>query len=222
MRARRAPLVRASLPLLTVAAVAAVLLVACDPGRPTARPGSSGVLPPGSTASLIPPTTAGPPPSPTPPDSATAVVLDSTLLEILPADIDGVPVEESLDEAATALANPAVGRFASAVDAAVAVDTARGNLVYAVIARLRPDTLTAGTYLQWRDSYDDGACAAAGGIVGRAEAQIDARTVYVTSCVAGLRTYHLWLDEQDILISASSVGEDRFGEKLMDGLRVEE
>lgn len=218
MRVGGAPVIRASLPLL---AVAAVLLVACDPGRPTARPGSGGILPPGSTASLIPPTTAGPP-SPTPPDSATAVVLDSTLLEILPAAIDDVPVEESLDEAATALANPAVGRFASAVDAAVAVDTASGNLVYAVIARLRPDTLTADTYLQWRDSYDDGACAAAGGIIGRAEAQIDARTVHVTSCVAGLRTYHLWLDEQDILISASSVGDGRFGEKLMDGLRVGE
>lgn len=214
-RGSRSP-VRAA---MTALLVAAALIAACQPGG-SSPPGSGSGLPPGATATFQPPTSFGPPPSPTPPDDATPVVLDAALLDILPPDIDGFPVEESLDEAATAIANPAVGRFASAVDAAVAVDTASGNLVYAVIARLRPDTLTADSYLQWRDSYDEGACAGAGGIVGRAEAQIDARTVYVTSCVAGLRAYHVWLDEQDILISASSVGEGRFGEKLMDGLRV--
>ena len=44
----------------------------------------------------------------------------------------------------------------------------------------------------------------------------------MTSCVAGLRTYHVWLEARDLLLSASSVGEGRFGEKLMATLQVAE
>jgi hypothetical protein len=40
--------------------------------------------------------------------------------------------------------------------------------------------------------------------------------------VAALRTYHVWLKERDVLVSASSIGEGRFGEKLMSTLRVPE
>jgi hypothetical protein len=57
-------------------------------------------------------------------------------------------------------------------------------------------------------------------VVGRAEATIGGRQSYVTSCVAGMHTYHVWLKDQDILISASSVGAGRFGEKLLEGLRI--
>ena len=62
--------------------------------------------------------------------------------------------------------------------------------------------------------------AAAGGIDARLEAPIDGRTVFVTSCVQALRTYHVWIQDQHLLISASSVGDGRFGELLMGELRV--
>ena len=195
------------------------LLIACQPNQPTPTPGStSGV---GSeTSSPEPPITIGPPPSPTPPDETTPVTLDPTLLDYLPADVAGIPVTESVDEATTALADPSLPKIASAMDAGVAVDTASGNLVVAWVVRLRPDKLTDAIYQQWRDSYDEGACQAAGGVRGRAEAPIDDRTVYITSCVAGLRTYHVWLTDQNVLISASSIGEGKFGELLVDNLRV--
>lgn len=195
-------------------------LAACQPGSTPSisRPGSSGSG--GSAATLEPPTSFGPPPSPSQSADSSPVVLDPTLLAVLPESIDGIPVTESVDEAALALTDPALPRIATALDVGVAVDTANANLVSAHVVKLRPEAFTDATFGQWRDSYDEGACAGAGGIVGRAEATIDERTIYVTSCVAGQRTYHVWLQELDILISASSIGEGRFGEKLMDNLRV--
>ena len=147
-------------------------------------------------------------------------MLDPALLAYLPAAVGGIEVKEDVDEAAAALNDPALPRIASAVEGAVAVNIGTGNLVYAWIVHLRTGVFTDSDYRQWRDSYDEGACAAAGGVVGRAEATIGGRQSYVTSCVAGLHTYHVWLKDQDILISASSIGEGKFGEKLLEGLRV--
>jgi hypothetical protein len=212
---------RASVPVgrtVGILLAAAVTLAGCQPNTSALTPGPGTSGNPGSVEA---PTSFGPPPSPTPPDVTSPVVLDPDLLAILPESIDGFAVTESPDEAALAISDPALPRIATALDAAVAVDTGGGNLVYALVVKLRPDAFTDDTYRQWRDSFDEGACTAAGGIVGRAEAPIDERTVYITSCVAGMRTYHLWLKEQDTLISASSIGEGRFGEKLMDNLRVQ-
>ena len=46
------------------------------------------------------------------------------------------------------------------------------------------------------------------------------RTVYVTTCVAAFRTYHAWIEDENLLISAASIGEGSFGELLMNGLRI--
>ena len=172
-----------------------------------------------ATATAAPPASFGPPPSSTAPDDTSPIILDPALLAILPASVDGTAVQEDADEAASALSDPALPRIATGVDGAVAFDGGE-NLVYAWVVRLRPGVLTDPDFRQWRDAYDEGACAGAGGVVGRAEAQIGGRTAYVTSCATGLHTYHVWLKEQDTLISASSIGEARFGEKLLAGLRV--
>jgi len=162
----------------------------------------------------------GPPASASPPDDATGVVLDPTVLDVLPASVDGVPVQEDADEAAKLLTTLDLGRLAEAADAGVAVNGS--NLVVAWAVRLREDAFGDAAFQQWRDSYDLGACSAAGGVVGRAQAELGGRNTYVTSCVAALRTYHVWLEDRNLLISASSVGEGRFGEKLMSTLEVPE
>ena len=197
-----------------------VCLAACEPtpSRVTPAPGSTSTV--GDGLTFEPPASIGPPPSPTPPDTASPVVLDPALLAVLPESIDSAPVTESIDEAALALTDTGLPRIATALDVGVAVDMGTADLVTAHVVKLRPESFTDATFAQWRDSFDEGACAGAGGVTGRAEATIDERTVYVTSCVAGLRTYHVWLEEQDTLISASSIGDGRFGEKLMDNLRV--
>jgi hypothetical protein len=174
----------------------------------------------GAAVTIQPPASFGPPPSPTPPDDASPIVLDASLLAYLPESVGGMAVAEDADVAATALSDPGLPRIASAVEGAVAVDTGNSNLALAWIVRLRPGVFTDGDYRQWRDSYDEGACAGGGGVVGHAEATIGGRQTYVTSCVSAMRTYHVWLKDQDILISASSIGDGRFGEKLLEGIRV--
>jgi len=194
------------------------LLAACEIGDGSGGP-SSGV--PSGAIPTDPAMSAGARPTSTP-DDATPAVIDVALLDYLPETVGGAPVTEALDEAALALADPALPRIATALDVGLALDETSRNLVTAHVVRLREGAFDDDTYRQWRDSYDDGACAAAGGIVGRAEATIDARTVHVTSCVAGLRTYHVWIEDEHLLISASSVGDGRFGELLMSDLRVPE
>jgi hypothetical protein len=214
---------RASVPALRGFVVLALVatLAACGVelgGSPTPAPRSTAGA--GATATDLAPTSFGPPPSPTPPDDSTPLTLDPTLLAFLPAEVDGIAVTEEPDVLPEALGQATLPRIATAIDAAVAVDAGNGNLVTAWVLRLRQGVFTVADYGQWRDSYDEGACAAAGGVVGRAEATIGGRQAYVTSCVTGLRTYHVWLQDQGILISASSIGDGRFGEKLLEGLRV--
>jgi hypothetical protein len=211
----------AGLPSGLAGLIAAAVLVACSTNpTPIATPDPGASLVAGSGAPSTALRTIGPPPSPTPPDDTVPVVIDPTLLAILPETIDGNPVQEDVDEAAVALGDPALPRIASALDAAVAVSG--DDLVLAWVVRLRPDRFTVDAFRQWRDSFDEGACTAAGGVVGHAEAEIGGRTAFVTSCAGALHTYHVWLEEQDILISASSLGQARFGEKLLAGLRVPE
>jgi hypothetical protein len=205
----------------------ALLVLACGStpaSSSTAGPIASsggGVATDGASASG-PLASLGAPPSPTPPDDATPIAIDPTLLAILPAIIAEVPVVEDLDVAGEALFDPAISQIATGVDAAVAVDAGTGNLVTAWVVRLREGAFGDEVYRQWRDSYDEGACRAGGGIIGRAQAELDGRNTYVTSCVTALRTYHVWLEEQGILISASSIGDGRFGELLLTNLEVPE
>jgi len=199
--------------------IAVWLLAGCQgPAKATPGPAAGGSGGASQSAGVL--TTLGPPPSPTQPDDTSPVELDRTVLAFLPETVAGVAVSESVDEATQALADPALQAMASALDAGVAADPGAGNLVYAWVVRIRPGRFGDEVYRQWRDSYDQGACAGSGSIVGRAEATIDARTVYITSCTQGLRTYHVWLREQGILISASAIGDGNFGEQLMDNLRV--
>ena len=211
--------IRARVPM-TFAAV--LLLAACGSSPPSGAPGS-GEPAPAATAAVTSQDTLGslgPPPSPSAPDDTTGVLLDPTVLTVLPPAIDGVALDEDATEAATLLNSLDLGQVAEAADAAVAVDGS--GVVVAWVVRLRSGAFGETAFQQWRDSYDEGACSAAGGVLGRAQSELGGRNTYVTSCVAALRTYHVWLEDQDLLVSASSVGEGRFGEKLMSTLQVPE
>jgi hypothetical protein len=152
-----------------------------------------------------------------PPSPAGDVIQDPSLLAILPADLGGVPVNLEAQAFADAAADP---DFAANVDAAafgVAVDGE--DLASAVVAQLLPGTYSESFFRDWRDSYNEGACAQSGGVVGNAETQLGGRTVYIGTCAGGLHTYHAWLADRGAVVSAFSVGDRRFGEQLMAGLR---
>ena len=190
--------------------VFAALLAACSP---SASPSSNPPLTPSPS-----PSAAGSPTSP--PSNGQGVVVDATLLQVLPATVDGLPITESPEAETQALTDPALGEVAEAIAAGFAVDVATEDFVYGVVVRLKRGVMGDERFRDWRDSYDEGACSQAGGVVGHAEAEIGGRTVYIGTCVGGVRTYHVWLAEQNLIVSASAVGEARrLGEKLVEGLR---
>jgi hypothetical protein len=145
------------------------------------------------------------------------VVEDRSLLDLLPADVDGVPVDLEhqafVDAATDAAFRENVRR------AAFGVAVSGTDLVSGVVAELEPDRFSDGFFRDWRDTYNEGACGQAGGVVGNAETQIGGRTVYIATCAGGLRTYHVWIPERGAIVSAFALGDKRLGETLMEGLR---
>jgi len=200
----------------SLAVAAAVLLAACgaDPASPA----------PGTTAPSAPPATLAPsqpvPATTAPSASATGAqpVEDPALLAVLPVAVDGVPVAIESIAFQEALADPG---FSSAVEAAAfAVVVDASDLASAVIAKPHPGTFSDAWYADWRATYDRGACSQAGGLAATTETELgDGRVLYVGTCSGGLHTYHTWLPGRSVVISAFGLGDRRFGEQLMAGIR---
>ncbi len=202
--------------LVAVILSAACALTGCGPSvipSPSARGGSP-------SASAVSPTqgaTAGDAPSP---GATGAIAIDKTLLDVLPASVDGLPMTESPEAEASAFGDPQLARVGTAIVAGIAVDGTTGEFAYAAVVRLKPGAMNDTVFRDWRDSYDEGACSQANGVSGNAQAQMDGRTVYIGTCAGGVRTYHVWLEAQLLLVSASAVGDRRLGEILMNTLHV--
>jgi len=201
--------------LLTVA----IAVTACGTAGPSTPP-TIAATPVGPAVTLPPPETSAPSsPAVTaaPPSSGDGVVRDDSLLAILPSDIDGAPVTVEDESFAEAAADPA---FATNVDrAAFAVVTTPTDLASGVVAELRDGVFGDGFFADWRETYNEGACAQAGGVATNAETTLDGRTVYVTTCAGGMLVYHTYLEEQGVIVSLFSLGEGRYGERLIRGLR---
>ncbi len=187
--------------------------VACIPPRPTPSPTTP---PPSPTAEPV---------TPTPGSSLGApsgVVVDPSLLEVLPSDIDGVPLTPDLDSAAEIAADASIAPFVSAIALAVAFgplpsDDA-GDYVVVNVAKLRPGMFGDLFFRGWRDTFDAAVCEQAGGVDGHAETEIAGHRTFIGTCAGGLRTYHVYLPSRDVIVSMQSVGEGRFGERVVAGL----
>jgi hypothetical protein len=146
-----------------------------------------------------------------------SAVRDDSLLSILPPDVENAPVtveEASFDEA---MRDPAFVEHVAR--AAFAVVTTPTDLASGLVAQLRPGLLDDTFLADWRETYNEGACAQAGGVATNAETELGGRTVYITTCGGGLTVYHAAIPERDVIVSLFSIGEGRFGEQLMRDLR---
>jgi hypothetical protein len=148
-----------------------------------------------------------------------AVVIDPSLLGVLPPDVYGIAITESPEGEAAAAGSSQLSLVATGFASGLAADPGGGDWAFAVVVSLRPGAMSDAAFRDWRDSYDQGACAQAGGVGGHAEAQLGGRTAYITTCGGGLHTYHVWLPAQQRLVSVSAVGQRRFGERLVAGIR---
>lgn len=196
-----------------------VLVAACGANGPTAT-----VVP--STATTAPSASADPtgsPTAPSPVDSSSATVrVDATLLGHLPAVVDGVgaqpDAETAREVAGDAALQSQVDAIAIAIYVAPEASGSTSDYAVATVVRLRPGVFGDTFYRDWRDTFDAGVCEQAGGVSTRAETTIDERTVHIGTCVGEIRTYHVHLADDDVLISIQGFGERRLGERIVEGL----
>jgi hypothetical protein len=208
--------------LIVLALAAAVLAVACG----GSGQGSTGVSdhPAGAGSVAGHPTGSGQPTgaSSSAPDSiGSSLIVDPSLLAILPTSVDGVALVPAPETAARMIGDQDLKASASAIAVGMAAQPAASNgsdLVVATVVKLRPGTFTESFYDGWRAAYDEAACDPAGGVTGHDRQSIGGRAVDIATCGGGARTYHVHLDG-DILVSVTAVGEHRFGDQLMAGLR---
>ncbi len=218
-----------------IALVAA--LAGCSSGPAPAAASASFSAPPGASgliSSLPPPEQATAPPSPSellPSQSieptatspaATApgggVAIDPALLAVLPPEIAGHPLDEALEAEASAIGDPALARDVERLATAFVHDDRLENWAIVSVTAVRAGAFDEAFFRSWRDSFDAAVCEAAGGVAGHAEATIGGHQVAIGTCAGGLRTYSLHLEQGDLLISISAVGDERYGELVIAGL----
>ena len=151
--------------------------------------------------------------------SALAATVDPTLLAILPASVGGLAVAEFPDAERTASADPNLARNVSRVATAFVGDPGGTNWAYAAVVDVRPEAETETFLRDWRDTFDESACARAGGVVGHATVVIGGRSVERASCGSSVRTYHVQITGTGLLVSISDLGDGRLGEQMVAGLR---
>lgn len=212
-RLRAAPVIRTALVALLSASCASPLLPSGEIG--VATPLVPSPAPPSpAPPSPAPPSSTAPGPS----DGEAFLAYDEALLAVLPAELDGLPVTSAPEAAADLQADRDLATAGERIALGLVVDPA-GELAVAAVIALRTGVFTEAFWRDWRDSYDAGACAQAGGVRGRAEAQIGGRLVYIGTCEGGARTYHVQLEDRNILVSVTAIGEvRRLGERLVEAI----
>ena len=207
---------RSRIPVSGLGAALAVCLAACGPA-PVTSP-----TPVASTAATPPaPITSSPGAAAATAGGSGGIAIDASLLGVLPGQVDGVPLEPDPATAADVTGDPALARSASALGVAIAIApgaSATADLAVVWVVQLRPGVFNDGFFRNWRDTYDEAACAAAGGVDGHAEAVIAGRDTRIGTCAGGVRTYHIHLARRDLLVSITAAGERRFGELVAAGL----
>ena len=150
---------------------------------------------------------------------AANVAADPSLLERIPAAKAGLTLTYDPDTTASVAADPSLATDASAIATGLAIPSGQAaspsDFVIVNVVKLRSPKTNDEWFREWRDTYDQAACSNAGGVGGNAEATLGSHEVFIGSCAAGAFTYHTLLDGGSTVVSMTSVGPGRIGEKLM-------
>lgn len=191
-----------------LAALGAFALAGCTPASSTAP---SVAIPSIGPGGIGPPVTLAP--------GATPLVrIDASLLAVLPTEVDGLSVLESTEAEADAQANGSLASLSDGVAGALAIDPGTGDFVLVDVVRLRSGAMDDAKFRSWRDSFDAGVCVDSG-VTGNAESTIGGRTVEVGTCGNGFHTYHAWIRDKGLLLSASTGGKRQLGQLLFENLK---
>jgi hypothetical protein len=203
-----------------VAVIALVgMFAACNGpfGQSTNVPSQEGVGPDGSQRPVAEESLAPGESDATESLAAGLIPVDLTLLEVLPASVNGVALDPEPDpEGAN---DPALVGSVDRLAQAILVDPASSDFVVVSVVALRPKVFDQAYFRSWRDSFDEGACSQSDGLAGHAQAVIAGRTVFIGRCTGGVTTYHTWLGSNNAIVSVSELLDTRLGEQLMADLR---
>jgi hypothetical protein len=151
------------------------------------------------------------------PSIAGGVVVDPVLLEHLPPDIAGVTRTADAETADEIARQPLLETFVSAI--AMAIYPSTPDYAVATVARLRPGVYDEDWFRDWRDTFDEGVCAQAGGVdTGRSEIELGGRPVHRSACRGGVVIYHAWLPESGTVVSIQGAGPLDMGRSVVSGL----
>jgi hypothetical protein len=198
--------------------VTALLVAACGtstPSPPPASPAATAAVPSAAVAPSPATATASLAASST---SSASVRADPSLLDVLKASPAQLSLTYDPDTTASVMSDPSVARDLSALAIGLATPSGQASpqeFVIANVARLRDPAKDDEWFRSWRDTYDGAACDRAGGVQGNAETEMGGQTVFIGSCRNGALTYHARLENGAIVVSLTSVGPGRLGERLL-------
>jgi hypothetical protein len=196
---------------------------ACGPTGPS----SDSPIPSDTPAGTDPPTTETIVPSPTdePATSPAAggILVDPSLLDLLPTTVSGVPLTPDAETAADLAADRALAETVEAIALAAAFGPpstdAIGDYAVVTVARLHPGVFDDSFFRGWRDSFDEAVCAQAGGVdSGSSELDIEGHQTYRRGCVGGVVTYHTYLADRNVIVSLQGIGPAELGRRVVEGL----
>ena len=199
-----------------------MILAGCGIATPSGSVAPASVPPPSASPSA----TTSPATARAPSASGPAVIPDETLLDLLPAA--GFTITYDPETTAQVAADPSLAVSVRALAIALAMPAGEvtpgsslapgADLAVVSVIRLRDPSVDETWFRDWRDSYDEAACANAGGFGRRAETVIGGRTVFSGSCAGGSFTYHVRVDDDAVVISLTSIGPGRIGQSIMERL----
>jgi hypothetical protein len=197
-------------------------IAACAPTG-LASPASSPGAPSAAVSESVAPSRSTPDPSGSARPPMPALTVDADLLKVLPAEVDGAPLEPDPTTASEIAADPALAASAEAIAVALAItpgtSTSGDDLAIVSVIRLRPGVFSDAWFGGWRTAYDQAACEVAGGVRDASAAStIAGRDVFAGSCAGDARTFHLRLADPTLIVSITAAGPRRFGELVIGGL----
>lgn len=155
------------------------------------------------------------------PPSGTAAA-DAALLDFAPAAAAGLTIAFDPETTAAELADPKLDANIAALATGIATPAnavaSPNDLVIVNVVRLRDPAVADDWFRRWRDSYDAAACEPAGGVSGHATSKINGRDVFIGSCAGGANTYHLRIEGGAVLVSLTSIGATRLGQRLVQAI----
>ncbi len=99
------------------------------------------------------------------------------------------------------------------------LDPNRAETVFVIAMHARQGALADQRFGDWRETYGQGACEDAGGVVGSAESTIGERQVFVVRCVEGEIVYYVPLADCGELLTIDAVSTRDLGRTLVEHIQ---